>query len=742
MKKRWQDFEDQVRDIAARIYGKPCKPAHVGGSDVDGVITLDKSNTVLIETTVNCTIEKVRNDLNKLVNARNALFMSGVFARCIIVIDREPTTSMLQEGDGVNIDVISSNQLAASFIEYERYRSARTAYPFGSAVDPKTGDLDTIQYVPVSYVDRATSREYTPKDLADRLLNGENIILLGEYGSGKSRCISELFGILSTHWGVTFQFPIAINLRECWGLEAADELIRRHFSKLGLEDMKGPAVRAYNQKTLLFLFDGFDEIGTQSWSSDDARLRQLRAQALIAVKSAVQNAGTGSLVAGRDHYFSSDKEMFSALGMSSERTLVVHAKEEFSLDETVGYFKSAGISTRLPEWLPRRPLICQTIAQLKDEERNKVLNIVSGEASFWNYFIQVICERDARINAAFDSSTIYEVFLELAGLTRNKPANVGPIDQRELREAFEAVVGKLPVEEAAVMLQRLPSLGRVGPDSGDRQFIDTYILDGLRAHHVARLLDADEEKRKDAFRQTWANPLDRLGQLVLASRMEGKSGAFLGLSVRSTQNNNATLAADIASSLMFTGTSVFDYGGLTIKNASISHLDFSQIDAEGLNISGSVIEGVTLPTAPPKRTLISDNLIGRVYGASSVDGLGNWIKSNEIDEFDSVTTVERIRNVGLSPAHEILVTIIRKTFFQPGSGRKEEALLRGFAAGTFNKLAPKVLNLLTTEGVLTHFRGEEGRVYAPNRAHAGRMKQMLAELRSSTDEIWAAAGRL
>jgi len=193
---------------------------------------------------------------------------------------------------------------------------------------------------------------------------------------------------------------------------------------------------------------------------------------------------------------------------------------------------------------------------------------------------------------------------------------------------------------------------------------------------------------------------------------------------------------------MHTNQSTFNFRELSIKGAAISHLDFSQLDAEGLSISESVIDEVTLPTAPPKGTIIFSNLIGRVFGASSIDGLGTWIGSNEIEEFDSVRTVERIRNVGLSPAHEILVTIIRKTFFQPGSGRKEEALLRGFAAGTFNKVAPKVLNLLTTEGILTHFRGEEGRVYAPNRAHAGRMKQMLAELRSSTDEVWAAAGRL
>lgn len=740
MKKRWQNFEEQVRDIASRIHAKACAPARIAGSDIDGVIELDNVTRLLIEITVNCTLEKVRSDLTKLVNVRNALFAEGILSKCMIVIDRDPTTAMIEGGSANKIDVISHNELAAAFIDYERYRSTRRNSPFGSAVDPQTGALDKIKYVPVKYVDRSYGKEFTPEDIALHLLDGQNIILLGEYGSGKSRCIEQVFDYISKEWGITFQFPLAINLRDCWGLERADEIVRRHFAKLGLDELAPAAVRAFNRRNILFLFDGFDEVGTQSWSSDDARLRQLRAQALVAVKDAVMNSGTGTLIAGRDHYFSSDKEMFSSLGMQPNKTLVLHVKEEFSLDEMLSYFQSAEISVALPDWLPRRPLICQTISQLSEDERDRMFGLGRNEAEFWNYFIRIICQRDARINASFDTDTIYEVFLHLAALTRNKSANVGPISQRELQGAFESVVGKLPVEDAAVMLQRLPSLGRVGPDSGDRQFIDTYILDGLRAHHVIRLLDVDDNERRGVISQTWSNPLQGLGQLVLASRAKDKLPSYLSLAKRAAQDKNATLAADIASAAVHTDLPRIDFSGIKITGATIAEFDFSASDVTGLEISGSVLDEVILPTAPPKGTRLHGNIIGRIFGASSVDGLAPWIQSNEVEEFDSVRTLRRIRDVGLSPAHEILVTIIKKTFFQPGSGRKEEALLRGFAAGAYNKVAPRVLNLLETEGILSHFRGDEGRVYTPNRAHAGRMKQLLAELRASADPLWIEVG--
>jgi hypothetical protein len=96
----------------------------------------------------------------------------------------------------------------------------------------------------------------------------------------------------------------------------------------------------------------------------------------------------------------------------------------------------------------------------------------------------------------------------------------------------------------------------------------------------------------------------------------------------------------------------------------------------------------------------------------------------------------------LSPGHQVLVTIIKKTFFQKGAGRKEEALLRGLGQIVASGTLQKILAILIRENCLERFRGEEGSVYAPIRSQAGRMKQMLYNLRTSDDPIWNEVERL
>lgn len=742
MQTRWQSFEDQVRDIASHVFGRPCAPGRIAGSDLDGVVYFDGNQVVLIECTINHTVEKVRTDLNKLVNVRNALFAEAKFSRCLIVTQKPPTTGMLEGGSKNNIEVISVNELAAMFLEYEKYRIARLAYPFGSAVNPESGLMDTTRYVPVSYFDPIYGKAYSHKDIAAKLISGQNVIVIGEYGSGKSRCVAEVFGTLSGEWGASFKFPVAVNLRECWGLEDADEIVRRHFTKVGLEEMRSSAVKAYNRKSVIFLLDGFDEIGIQAWDSDADKLREVRAQALSGVQDAVKNSGTGTLITGRAHYFSSEREMLASLGLPKSGTLILHVKEEFSLPELLDYFRAASIDVTFPDWLPRRPLICQTIAQLSEDDREGMFGAAGNEAEFWNHFIRVVCERDARINKSFNADTIYDVFISLADLTRIKDANTGPINQRELQEAFESSVGALPVENASVMLQRLPSLGRVAADSADRQFIDMYILDGLRAKGVGRLVDVDEGTRTIALSKRWSNCLQPLGQKVLASDAAVKPGGYANLARVASQAANRTVAGDVVAGLLRLKGTDLDLGDITVADAPISELDFSDAGVRGFRLHECTIEELVLPAQPPSKIVIADCLITKVSGASSAVALAPWIAKNEVEQFDSVRTMRRIRDAGLLPGHEILVVMIKKVFFQPGTGRKEEALMRGFEAGKHNKIAPKLLGLLKTEKVFGSFRGDDGTVYTPNRAMTARMQKMLDELKSSQDSIWLAVESL
>jgi hypothetical protein len=82
------------------------------------------------------------------------------------------------------------------------------------------------------------------------------------------------------------------------------------------------------------------------------------------------------------------------------------------------------------------------------------------------------------------------------------------------------------------------------------------------------------------------------------------------------------------------------------------------------------------------------------------------------------------------------VTVLRKTFFQKGSGRKEEALLRGLGqlvkAGDLDRIVGKLIK----EGLLTKQRGDSGDLYVPVRSEARRAGKIIAELSLSKDPIW------
>ena len=74
------------------------------------------------------------------------------------------------------------------------------------------------------------------------------MVLLGEYGPGKVDVSRELFFIsLAKTASETNLYPVALDLRDFWGLRRAPELITRHLGDLGLDQgLQNAAVRALN----------------------------------------------------------------------------------------------------------------------------------------------------------------------------------------------------------------------------------------------------------------------------------------------------------------------------------------------------------------------------------------------------------------------------------------------------------------------------------------------------------------
>lgn len=445
---------------------------------------------------------------------------------------------------------------------------------------------------------------------------------------------------------------------------------------------------------------------------------------------------TGVIIAGREHYFNSNEEMLSCLGTTHTNTIVGKCKQEFNdkeLEEFLNHICDDVVV--LPEWLPRRPLMCQAIALLDEQDLREILHDQNGDVDFWNAFIDILCRREARIREILDADTIKSILMRLARLTRTKQSDVGPISYREIQNAFEAVLGTHPVEEASVILQRLPGLGRTTRETDDRQFIDTYIIDGLRALDFVNTVQTFE---RNVTQEVWHNALDHLGQRVFVKELSGRGLVLEALNFVHNINDgkNRIVIADIACGLLWLDQDVTDFKSLIISDAEMKYCDLSHNHPKNLTIRECIIFHFVFPTRPVQSVKVIDCQVGRAYGVAGSQGVPSWVVGTEIERFQSIATVAAIRNVDLSPQHRILVTILKKTFFQPGSGRQEAALLRGLGQVDRQGYTEDILGILISEGLLIRTKGDHGNLYVPERKYGDRVAKMLSELNLTEDPLW------
>ena len=731
----WEVLEERVRTIASYIWNASAEPEVVHGVKCDAVLKPDVDRWIVLEVTKSGTLDKLRTDLSKFAVIKPALIAEGIHTSCYFVTAEKPTDSLIATAKAVGVTALSVGQLQKLFFDYERYRHVRTSKPFGSAVDPSSGEKDLIPYVPVRYVQFEGKKSYTIAELVRALRKQKRIVLLGHYGTGKSRCVQETFMKLSEVASEQNLYPLAVDLRAHWGLRRATEIVRRHFEDLGLSHNADSALRVMDKGALTLLLDGFDEIASQVWSDDPKRLEEIRVQSLMGVADLVRSSRGGVLISGREHYFNSNEEMFRCLGLQARNTLVVCCAEEFSEEQMRDYLSVVGPDVMIPTWLPKRPLVSKMLTSF-DRETLHSLSGEDGEVDFWYRLLDAICQREARIHPSLDAGTIRRVLLELAHLSRRKGNNVGPLTLRELNDAFEKVVGRPPRDEASAMLQRLPMLGRADASGSDRQFLDTYILDGLRATAVAEMMDAGPPEKHRY--ETWLHPLGVLGQAILTQSIvdHGDSSRYLRYVRQLAESGNRVLAGDIVTALFGAEGVQTNFGNMVLAGSHLGTINLAETGARHLTIRDSFIDEMTVGTNAPTGVTVENCIITTVRGLSTSDRLPEWLVEPEIDRFDALANVARIREAGLSKEQEIFVTVVHKTFFQPGSGRKEEALLRGLGAAGDRKIARRVLGMLIDEGVLTSFPGQEGSVYTPVRKHTTRMGQIVEQLRYSSDPLW------
>lgn len=735
----WQTFEQKIRDIASLRWKTNAVAETVAGIKCDCVLK-KFDRWIVVEITEENKLDKVRGDINKLVTVKNSLAAQGMFCQCYFVMKDTPTDSMRQSGDGQRVKVMSGTEFENEYFEYSNYVFLRKKRQFGSLINVDTGRPEENSYIRVAYRNKKDGSEFYIDDIVKLLKKGKKIVLKGDFGLGKSRCVKEIFNRLTEQW-IDNPYCIAINLRDHWGAKRAQEILLRHFEDMGMNNSN--ILQAFDSDNFVYLLDGFDEIGTQSWSSDIQRMQHIREISVCALKDLISRAQGGVLITGRDYFFNSDEEMLMCLGLDAKKTIVLECNPEFTEEELLEFISKnipellgEGKLEQLPVWFPKRPLVIQ-LMQKYAEDMFSVEHALDDICSFWYVLFNKICEREAKIYPALNPEVIKRVLLYLADMTRFSSDNVGPITQNDLSDAFVSAAGVTPNDETAIMLQRLPSLGRISADSPDRQFLDSFILDGLRAESIIRLTKSWEA---EIFQKEWKNPLNQIGQSILAeyAGSDGKRRDSLYYIAReASTGKNQVLAADIISTICMLPEECVDCKGIVINGGWFSDLSFEGKEIQKLTITNSIIDKLDLTNSRMSDSVeISNCIISTIYGISSRNSIPNQFHDCEVKQFEMLATTTLVKKARLTEPQKILVGMIQKIFFQPGAGRKESTLLRETAGTSTKKISQSILSALRDEKLVTRIQGDEGYVYKPIRKETGRMNKMLTDLTLSKDPLW------
>ena len=457
------EFETEVRATARALWSLPPGEGAaelISGDEIDCVCRTEEL-VHLIECTTERRMEKFRTQVLKLKNAKGYLERNGETVKLRIVTMHEPTPEQRTNASGNGIIALSLQEFRRGLLYSRQYLEARWNYRFGSTSDPEDGSyrLSEDEYVEQALVLANSTTSYSVNDICSYLKDGKVIVLVGPFGAGKRLTAREVFKSFRVEYyrGNTERTPIAINLRDHWGQSDIDEILRRHATRIGFEN-PAQLVRAWNAGLLLPLLDGVDELASPVMAIGKDAIRRSREEALKVVQAFIKDirGRTGALLTCRDHYFDSDDEARRLMRLPNDAMFV--SINEFSEEQATVYLKNRGVTSNLPTWLPRKPLLLGYLASRGLLEQVAALSGDTGTAYAWDSFLDRICEREADLSSDIDSVAVRQLLEDLATRVRSLPSGSGPLYDADLASAYKAITGYDPSESARTLLQRLPGL--------------------------------------------------------------------------------------------------------------------------------------------------------------------------------------------------------------------------------------------------------------------------------------------
>jgi hypothetical protein len=405
-------FENHVRSLARLKWKTTGGTENVAGVHIDGVFRVD-GTTILIEMTISHETSKVREDITKLSLARTEEIKPQYNVECWMVMLSEPTPNQRLTAKASNVRLVSLTEFSESLLNRSEYRYQRPRHFFGSIGDPSgLAKPDDIVHRPTRITSFQTDKDASLRQIVSWIKQGEIVVLLGDFGAGKSIALREVFKILDDDPAGEFsKFPIALNLREHWGQTSGPEVLLRHAQLINCASHNG-LYDAIKEGFSYLLMDGFDEISPQPWAYSHTNLRQIRYKALSAVRDLLEKKHhrSGALITGRTHYFPDFSEMFSALGIREDRAKVLELRE-LSDDEAQEFLSLHGVKVRVPQWLPKRPLFLTYLAKTGYTDEFEKVQTEADAGQAWTKVVEMVCEREAKVSPAVDCHTVMGILL-------------------------------------------------------------------------------------------------------------------------------------------------------------------------------------------------------------------------------------------------------------------------------------------------------------------------------------------
>lgn len=743
-----EEFEDEVRRIARELWPQAAQSGSkkIGGREYDGYFETDEC-IHLLEATTSRKKFKAEKDCKKLFKLEKKLSLRALpkVVVCWFVTKDEPTADQRSVAEGRNVRALSFSQFRNQLIDSKSYLTLRDKHVFGSVRDPGTGHQETeVEYIPMDALEIETNDFWSVEEMTQSIMEGTPLLLLGDYGAGKSMTLREIYSQLrASHFaGHSSKFPVYINLREHWGQTEPVEILERHARTIGYSNPHH-LVRAWRSGFAILLLDGFDELASTGIQGLWKRLRDLRYRTMEPLRKIVreQPAETGLILSGRAHYFDSADERTTALNLRAKKPKVRELTlSEFTEAQVQEYLQKAGVEAKVPDWMPRRPLLVGYlasqgllvgIAESKDEE-------ISDAAAGWDQLLRKIANREADIESGIDATSIRRILERLASFARSTTTGRGPIRSDELKKAFYEICFYDPDETGMLILQRLPGLGTQPEEPGSRMFIDEDFADACRAGDLYRLL-LEPYSIPDEILVEMDSTLGALGISVTAYRARRSdltAGNIEGALNRvhdcvQHDNHEADLLRVALELEVFTGDPIL------IRDVLIDDLLFdarSNEDLDRITFRDSLIEKLELVGRKHSKLPVFEGCyIGLLE--CPVFLRDKLAEGNEIENIQTTDlTTDALMEIDLPTPVNVLLTILKKLFRQSGSGRQESALRRGLDHKAARYVSD-IVGILQQEDFIAGVRLRGNRVWVPNGDMAQRVNGILNAPRVSRDIV-------